>query len=461
MANPSHQANIATRASRAIGFALICFFILTAASFVRANTCSSSEPPASAGNTKAPARPEPRPSPTPINLGKQPLSKADLDKVMKWIAVQVSADRLPFCWKKSVTRKAEATLTECPSGTEKDGQLCYPTCEAGYKGLGPACWHTCPTGFTDIGGHCQKPAAYGRGAGYVIWDEQKCKNENPGGCEKNGALWYKKCKANFHAVGANICSPDCPTGWEDTGTGCTKPRYGRTAGTAMGCKEGLEKSGALCYKPCDNPNMTGVGPVCWDKCPSHLPVECAAGCAKTKGECINKVVDQIKAVVSAALSLASLGGGSGAKHLDELTDTLDAVTDLTSHMDGKIPIPVRPEGESVTGLAGSPLRPASDLSEKILYYAELFSDDFETLTTPEVASKIDSEFSEGAAKQIKKEWAVRHLLYTLELNGFKAAKDLMWLVSFGDPTGLSGVAEAFTNPKCSSNMEFPEVEELP
>jgi hypothetical protein len=177
--------------------------------------------------------------------------------VMKWIAVQVSADRLPFCWKKSVTRKAEATLTECPSGTEKDGQLCYPTCEAGYKGLGPACWHTCPTGFTDIGGHCQKPAAYGRGAGYVIWDEQKCKNENPGGCEKNGALWYKKCKANFHAVGANICSPDCPTGWEDTGTGMYETKVRPHRRHRDGLQRGLRKERSSLLQTVRQPEHDG------------------------------------------------------------------------------------------------------------------------------------------------------------------------------------------------------------
>ena len=43
------------------------------------------------------------------------------------------------------------------------------------------------------------PPPYGRGAGYVIWQGKKCSREHPDlGCEKWGALWYPKCKENYH-----------------------------------------------------------------------------------------------------------------------------------------------------------------------------------------------------------------------------------------------------------------------
>jgi hypothetical protein len=57
---------------------------------------------------------------------------------------------------------------------------------------------------------CQKPAAYGRGAGYVSSDA--CAKNNAQGCEQYGALYYPKCAENFHAVGCCVCSPDCPNG---------------------------------------------------------------------------------------------------------------------------------------------------------------------------------------------------------------------------------------------------------
>lgn len=144
-----------------------------------------------------------------------------------------------------------------------------------------------PKGFRDDGLYCAKPAAYGRGAGYPLWQKDKCNREHQdvGGCEKvtkstflvffsflsplhasafallfyafnsvsslhcqiyadlpvkiqmcpqNGALYYPKCKQNFHNVGCCICSPDCPSGWTDIGVSCKKPEsYGRGTGYSI------------------------------------------------------------------------------------------------------------------------------------------------------------------------------------------------------------------------------------
>ena len=152
----------------------------------------------------------------------------------------------------------------CGPNEEQNGALCYPKCRAGYDGVGPVCWQTCPAGFRNDGAYCAKPEPYGRGAGYVLWDEEKCKREN-GQCEKEGALWYPKCKVGFHNVGCCICSPNCPADMTDIGVSCQKNSYGRTAGTPLhACPDGHEKDGALCYPQC-KPGYKGVGPVCWEK----------------------------------------------------------------------------------------------------------------------------------------------------------------------------------------------------
>ena len=72
---------------------------------------------------------------------------------------------------------------------------------------------TCPPNFKDIGAHCMKPQPEGRGVGSTT----ECKD-----CEKCGLLYYPKCKAGFHAVGCNICSPDCPKDMKDIGVSCQK-----------------------------------------------------------------------------------------------------------------------------------------------------------------------------------------------------------------------------------------------
>lgn len=87
--------------------------------------------------------------------------------------------------------------------------------------------YSCPTGFTDTGAHCLKPAAYGRGAGYVIWPTRPCSNPpipdvNPGGCEQCLALDYPRCNFGFQPVGCNICSPICPAYSTDIGISCQK-----------------------------------------------------------------------------------------------------------------------------------------------------------------------------------------------------------------------------------------------
>jgi len=88
--------------------------------------------------------------------------------------------------------------------------------------------------FTDIGLFCEKPSAYGRGAGHetehnclVSGDAGAAKN----GCEQWGLLWYPKCDPSYHNFACCICSPDCPSGYSDTGIGCTKPTYSRGVGT--------------------------------------------------------------------------------------------------------------------------------------------------------------------------------------------------------------------------------------
>ena len=132
----------------------------------------------------------------------------------------------------------------CPIHWEKDGLLCYPPCRDGYNGVGPVCWKDCPDGYKNDGLTCRFPVDiktkehYGRGVGYVAWKKDKCEAENAQGCEKNGAMWYPKCREGFESVGCCICRQrGCPDGYNDDGATCRrkgkiikKESYGRGAG---------------------------------------------------------------------------------------------------------------------------------------------------------------------------------------------------------------------------------------
>ena len=213
------------------------------------------------------------------------------------------------CWKDAYGRGVGKVITSCRDGEEKNGALCYPLCKAGFYGVGPVCWQYCPGEFRDDGAFCYKPSSYGRGVGYPIWDEGKCNRDNSElGCEKWGAIWYPKCRANFHNVACCVCSPNCPSGMTDIGISCAKDSYGRTAGTPLICEPGLEMSGALCYPPC-KAGYNGNGPVCWQSCPAGK-ADCSALCTDTADACTDQVKNiAVNVVALAVIAAAAITGG--------------------------------------------------------------------------------------------------------------------------------------------------------
>lgn len=165
------------------------------------------------------------------------------------------------------------TLT-CGEGQELWGLRCYPKCESGYDAFGCCLCHgICPPGFADNPAYCEKPSSYGRGTGHFT--EENCLKSNDhgaarNGCEQWGAFWYPKCDPNFHNVACCVCSPNCPSGWNDIGIACQKPTYTRGTGVeaTLTCQEGYELNGLLCYPKCKD-GFHAVGCcVCSPDCPT-------------------------------------------------------------------------------------------------------------------------------------------------------------------------------------------------
>ena len=196
-----------------------------------------------------------------------------------------------ICWKHTYGRGGGILPGSCEGGNKDNASSCYPKCRDGYKGVSFVCWQQCPEGFRDDGAFCFKPKPYGRGVGYVLWKKTKCENENRDlGCEKCLLLYYPKCKSGFHAVGCNICSPDCPPGMKDIGISCAKDSYTRKT-IIPNCGD-KEYNAGLCYKRCED-SHSGVGPVCWSRCPPEMPVDCGAVCGKTAGDCADAIIAQV------------------------------------------------------------------------------------------------------------------------------------------------------------------------
>jgi hypothetical protein len=253
-----------------------------------------------------------------------------------------------FCWKDTKTRSSGAIPSACEAGKEMENGLCYSKCPAGYEGEGPACWKSCPKGYTDSGIACTKSKSYGRGAGFP-WklgdtvgslDEARarCRAANPQGCEKSGEIIYPKCREGYKAIGSNICSQVCPTGYDDTGATCLKPNTTRGAGLIPKCPGNKVNDKGLCYDPCPS-GFEGKGPVCWQTCPKSVPYECGAGCTSTNykapsrsvmgrdNECNRVVAEQVMSVLQVAeniaLTIASGGTAIVAKNIAK-----DAASDV-------------------------------------------------------------------------------------------------------------------------------------
>lgn len=152
----------------------------------------------------------------------------------------------------------KSKLPICKKPYYKSAGLCYKPCKKGYKKSGLICYQTCPRGWRNDGVFCKKPREYTRGAGYP-WKfgdkpfslnaaEKRCKKKHKQGCEKNGLIYYQKCKKGFKNVGCCICSPRCQKGMTDWGVSCAKKQYGGGVGIMPKyCKKGYFFKAGLCY----------------------------------------------------------------------------------------------------------------------------------------------------------------------------------------------------------------------
>ncbi|RHY20596.1 hypothetical protein DYB32_009998 [Aphanomyces invadans] len=247
-------------------------------------------------------------------IAKNGISLRDSILVLDAILTALQEALAPFDTNRMVCRRSGegrgvGTVFEiqCKEDEEAYGALCYPKCREGYEKVGCCICRKkgCSgvEGVTDIGVSCTKPAAYGRGAGYALWQEDKCKNENGGTCEKNGLMWYPQCKDGFHPVGCCICSPDCPDGTTDDGAFCRKDWYSVGVGVSRwGCPAGKEKSGALCYPPCAL-DFIGSGPVCLPKCNGATPFHCGLFCTSSATTCFTSSIQVVGSAVKVALNL--------------------------------------------------------------------------------------------------------------------------------------------------------------
>jgi hypothetical protein len=242
--------------------------------------------------------------------------------MLAFAAQGATAQQAEFCWKDSTTRGAGTVPSKCPRGAEKVGELCYKRCPIGKKRSGVDCHTVCPDGMRDDGLYCRKEKAdYGRGGGWT--SKKACTKATKQDCEKDGALWYKKCRDGYTKKGL-FCyanKPNCKAlgmGARIADYSCEKKiEVGKIRN--KGCS-GKQLDAGLCYKKCPA-NFKGVGPVCWAQNPKGW-VNCGMGTAKDSATCASIVFGQVSSVGNLALNISTAGGsGAASKAASSADDT--------------------------------------------------------------------------------------------------------------------------------------------
>lgn len=425
---------------------------------------------------------------------RDPFQPGEINKLMVWISKEVSNSKIPYCYKNSFGRGVGAPLTTCGQGTEKNGSLCYPKCRDGFAGEGPVCWGTCPSGFNDIGAFCQKTGQYDReGFPWVGGDPPLPNYSGPigrceakygrGACELNGAVVYPKCRAGFVLSGVTSCAPACPAGWEDNGTGCTKPSYGRGVGQKMTCSPGLEEQNALCYNKCQG-DFEGIGPICWQNCRGNQSFQCGIGCASDVNSCATATTDMITAPIlllfglidfgisakaSAAAKAAAKAGVTGGAAASGGITTI-ALKDtpkwakLFDSLKNASAFEQAQNIQKVGGLAFDLSNVGQSLRSEIELWTSEYEDNFAMNTTPAVEAKIRSEYDYNTQRFIKRYWAVHHLGSIVEADGWRIGKLVTSALGIGlglasiDP-GFLATINAFAQPMCptAEGNPFPRL----
>jgi hypothetical protein len=177
---------------------------------------------------------------------------------------------------------ADASLSvpnACGNGKTIFAGLCYNVPEGWHVTAPGFIGKLCPAGWRDDGTTCwQDIQTYGRGAGYPIWDEAKCRAENNGSCEKSGAIWYPTCKPGFVARGCCVCERPPKT--------ISKTVKSEIGTLPDACSAGRELHGRLCYPTCQSGYERRGDNIefCSSICPAGFANIGIGGCQKPRRE---------------------------------------------------------------------------------------------------------------------------------------------------------------------------------
>lgn len=409
----------------------------------------------------------------------------DYKAVMEWVARRTAAARLPFCWKQSDPRgvgKVPGRVADCPDGFTNNGL----TCGRGADTNGaPSKLAKCPDGFTNTGLTCyQGPDSYGN----------KCRGNCRPGYKNTGCTCLRlaisrgadsmECPQGYSLSKiTRRCSQDCPDGYTNTGETCFRPAATRGI-DSMSCKPderkvgarcfpsestcgaGREQDAGLCYPSC-KAGFTGVGPVCWQKCPGGTAIDCGAGCAATKAECANVVVDQVISPLTLVANIATFGGWTAATSTTRTGKAWNSF--VTTFQTIKPTLKPGQERTIITVIAASRLNGNKKVEttrkiglagyNALNAFKSAYADDFKKQTSAAIDNEINLRLSPKNARFIKENFAEMQAASLIRDKKWQIATTTLSSISLLDITGIFSTANAFTKPICQDASPFPTLSE--
>lgn len=327
----------------------------------------------------------------------QTLSSGQVTTLVNWVQGETSISSTPFCYKTQAYDRGAGIAPDCGDGQYKDGLLCYANCRSGFHAVGSMCWSDQSASYTP-GSHCTSKDALGN---CYAW-----------------AIKQDACRSGYTNV-LGVC-------WLD------KSSYVNGLGSGPNaCKSNREMQDSLCYvKPRSGYQCNATS--CNQRCASGI-VECGvAACASNANQCVNTVSNMVVSSAMMIGSFATAGAAGEAK---------SAV--MTAKNAYKIARTAYDLEQAMLTLSGD-INNFMNLAEKNL--ASISSNDIE--------AKIAARYARGTAdyRHIAREWAARQMMFYIA----DLFKDLDTIIITSiDPTGITGVIDAFAKPTCKDHTDMP------
>lgn len=326
----------------------------------------------------------------------QTLSAGQVNTMVNWIQGETSISSTPFCYKTAAYDRGVGILPGCGDGQYQDGALCYSNCRSGFHPVGSVCWSDQSLSYQP-GSRCTARDALG-----TCW-----------------AWKMNDCRDGY-------TSDQIATCWLD------KASYQNGAGSLLkSCNSNRELQAGLCYvKPRDGYQCNVTS--CNQRCASGIADCGAAACASNANQCVNTISNM---VVSSAMMIGSFA-------------TAGAVGEAKSA------VMTAKNAYKAAKTAAELAQALVTLSSDIFNFMNLAEKNLASISSTDIEAKIAAKYPRDSAdyKHIAREWAARQMLFYIA--DLLLDLDTIIITSI-DPTGITGVMDAFAKPPCMDHTPMP------